>query len=30
VLGNVVGLFTGFLILGLVYIAIDRAMPRRS
>ena len=30
VLGNVVLLFAGFLVLGLIYVAIDRAMPRRS
>lgn len=30
VLGNIVLLFAGFLALGLVYVAIDRAMRRRS
>jgi hypothetical protein len=30
ILGNVVVLFTGFLALGLVYVAIDRAMRQRS
>jgi hypothetical protein len=30
VLGNVVLLFAGFLVLGLIYVAIDRAVRRRS
>jgi len=30
VLGNMVLLFAGFLVLGLMYVAIDRAMRRWS